>query len=1003
MMNKVIRVSIGFNSVVLGALVAANCLACGTGGSTITNLPTLGGTVLNVYGLNAAGQITGYSFIQNDTSSHAFLYTNGLPTDLGTLGGSTSIGYAINGSGQVAGQSDVPDYGQYHAFLYSQGSLQDLGTLGGSYSSAAAINNAGQVAGVSTLLGDSAQAAFLYANGSMTNLGTLGGNSSSANAINSAGAVAGASSTADFESHGFVYAGGTMTDIGTLGGGYSTAFAINDLGVVVGESYTTNYETHAIAYVGGVLTDLGTLGGTYSTATDINAAGQVIGQATTTNDVETHAFIFGGGTMTDLGSLGGGYSLPDAINGLGAVVGSSSTADNASHAFLYQNGQMVDLNSLLLANSGWVLSDAFFINDSGRIVGDGTYNNAGAWFIMDVVTGGGPPVADAGPDQTVECASQVTLDASHSSSPSNDPLTYEWSLNGNVLGNSVKLTGSLLLGTNIITLKVTDSCGASAQTNVIVYVVDTAAPTILGTPGPITVSADASGQATVPSVVGQVVASDACTAANQLVITQSPVAGTVVGTGQHPITVTAADTSSNQSTATVAFQVIDTTPPTIVSTPPPITVSADAQCQATVPNVVGQVVASDNCTAASQLVITQSPAAGTVVGSGQYSITVTVTDAAGNHSATTVAFQVNDTTAPTIGSTPAPITVSANASGQATVPSVVGQVVASDNCTAANQLVITQSPAAGTVVGIGQHPITVTVTDAAGNHATATVAFQVNDTTPPTIVSTPAPITVSANASGQATVPSVVGQVVASDNGTAANQLVITQSPAAGTVVGTGQHPITVTVTDAAGNHATASVAFQVNDTTPPTIVSTPAPITVSANAAGKATVPSVVGQVVASDNCTPPNQLVITQSPAAGTVVGLGQSSITVTVKDAAGNSATTAVSFRVVDTTPPVIQSVTATPNVLSPANGKPVAVTVAVSASDNCDPSPVSKITSVACNAPTAAGDIKITGNLTVSLVASKGPSATTKIYTITVSTTDASGNSSTATVTVTVPGK
>jgi len=53
--------------------------------------------------------------------------------------------------------------------------------------------------------------------------------------------------------------------------------------------------------------------------------------------------------------------------------------------------------------------------------------------------------------------------------------------------------------------------------------------------------------------------------------------------------------------------------------------------------------------------------------------------------------------------------------GQAPVPDVLSQIVVSDNCTPANLIVKSQTPTAGTRVGEGQHPIVVTVSDAAGN------------------------------------------------------------------------------------------------------------------------------------------------------------------------------------------------------------------------------------------------------------------------------------------------
>src|SRR6185436_8351183 len=124
---------------------------------------------------------------------------------------------------------------------------------------------------------------------------------------------------------------------------------------------------------------------------------------------------------------------------------------------------------------------------------------------------------------------------------------------------------------------------------------------------------------------------------------------------------------------------------------------------------------SDNCSAVSAITITQSPAAGTLVGLGTHSITVTATDAAGNSAECTTTFTVTDTTAPTIVC-PALPSASADANCQAAVPSVQASV--SDNCTAVGAITITQSPAAGTLVGLGTHSITVTATDAAGNEST---------------------------------------------------------------------------------------------------------------------------------------------------------------------------------------------------------------------------------------------------------------------------------------------
>jgi len=107
---------------------------------------------------------------------------------------------------------------------------------------------------------------------------------------------------------------------------------------------------------------------------------------------------------------------------------------------------------------------------------------------------------------------------------------------------------------------------------------------------------------------------------------------------------------------------------------------------------------------------------------GTTTITYTATDDAGNSSTATQTVTVIDNTAPTI-SAPAPASTTAGGTGHATIPNVVAGTTASDNC---GPVTVTQSPLAGTVVGVGTHTITITATDAAGNTSTATTTFTVN-------------------------------------------------------------------------------------------------------------------------------------------------------------------------------------------------------------------------------------------------------------------------------------
>jgi probable HAF family extracellular repeat protein len=162
-----------------------------------------------------------------------------------------------------------------------------------------------------------------------------------------------------------------ITDLGTLGGTKARAYDINSSGQIAGCAYIAgNSDRHAFLYSNGVMLDLGVVGGmTGSGATDINASGQMAGNLSA--GAVYHAMFYSGGVMYDLGTLGGTVCYGFGLNDNGQVVGQSTTGSAATHAFLYSGGTMVDLNTLLPAGSGWTLTAATDINNSGQIVGTG--------------------------------------------------------------------------------------------------------------------------------------------------------------------------------------------------------------------------------------------------------------------------------------------------------------------------------------------------------------------------------------------------------------------------------------------------------------------------------------------------------------------------------------------------------------------------------------------------------------------------------------------------------
>jgi hypothetical protein len=137
---------------------------------------------------------------------------------------------------------------------------------------------------------------------------------------------------------------------------------------------------------------------------------------------------------------------------------------------------------------------------------------------------------------------------------------------------------------------------------------------------------------------------------------------------------------------------------------------------------------------------------------------------------------------------------------------------------------------------------------------------------------------------------------------------------------------------------------------------------------------------------------------------LGLGSYGITLSVSD--GNAvATGMLTVTAVDTTPPVITNVSATPPALWPPNRQLVPVRIGYDATDNCD-LPACTLAVVSSDPVDGrrdgeTSDWKIGGPNEVFLRAERGGDGSGRSYSVTISCSDTSGNSSTATVPVIVP--
>jgi len=286
--------------------------------------------------------------------------------------GSGSEPSGLNNAGQVVGNRYLAD-GSALAEIWSQGSTSPLAPAWSGSSEAWGINDAGVAAGAVTWTatdGSTVTRAATFAAGAATLLAPPGTLSSWADGINNAGQIALSVQMADGSWRAQLYSPDSgYADLGTLGT-WADPHGLNQNGVVVGTSAVSEAEWHAFMYANGTIQDLGTPDAS-SGANAINSQGVVVGYANPApGDEFEHAVMFAGGQAIDLGTLGGLRSSAFDINDNGDILGWSFRADGSLGYFLYSNGAMVDLDTLL--DPGTHLTGATSINDDGQILASAT-------------------------------------------------------------------------------------------------------------------------------------------------------------------------------------------------------------------------------------------------------------------------------------------------------------------------------------------------------------------------------------------------------------------------------------------------------------------------------------------------------------------------------------------------------------------------------------------------------------------------------------------------------
>jgi len=504
----------------------------------------------------------------------------------------------------------------------------------------------------------------------------------------------------------------------------------------------------------------------------------------------------------------------------------------------------------------------------------------------------------------------------------------------------------------------TDEALNSITATQVITVLDNITPTFNGLPtASIVVSAPADAcQAEV--ALSQITATDNCgTDAVPVKYTIGGVeiaAGYKFNLGNSEVTVSATDVCGNLATATFTVTVEDQTPPVPSIADLPV---LKEECSLT---VTTKPTATDNCGSTLE-VTTTDPLEYT--SQGTYTITWTYTDAAGNSSNQTQTVEIKDVTDPTFATFPDNITVDAQAG-------VCGAEVSftlptfTDNCAGATlNRTDGSSLNTGDVFPVGTSTLTYQLTDAGGNLVTKSLVITVTDKQAPVI--TP-PVTISqANDAGKCGAQLTLTNPAAQDNCGIES---ITNDAADFFPVGTTT--VKWTVTDIHGNTSDVSQEVTITDTEEPKALAQN--LTIQLGSSGTATISAEQVNNNSSDNCGIKS---ISINKTEFSCQEVGTNTVTLTVTDIHGNTATAEATITVEDKTAPT-------------ALAKNMAVYLDASGNASVTPEQVDNGSSDACST------VQLALNKTNFTCNSVGTN------TVTLTVTDQAGNEATATAIVTV---
>ncbi len=504
------------------------------------------------------------------------------------------------------------------------------------------------------------------------------------------------------------------------------------------------------------------------------------------------------------------------------------------------------------------------------------------------------PILTCPPPATISCEDSVSPDFTGVAIAS-DNCTPVNLLQVDYTDNVTGLFGCNGTGVLYRTWKATDLCGNTTTCVQQIWIVDNTAPTISCPPNVEINCSDSSD----PSHTGFATGQDNCSPTVTITYSDIDMLTGCNSTGVILRTWSAKDACGNVKTCTQMITVVDHIPPVIIC---PHDTLIDCGFYNN-PDALGYPKGTDNCTPSDELVLAYHDDLSGLTGctnTGVILRTWSYTDACGNVGSCIQKITVADTTAPVIN---CPANVVINCSDN-TLPAANGKATASDYCTASLFINISYTDdltLAGQCNGSGKIYRTWKAVDQCGNFSTCVQTIEIVDHQAPEI-QCPASYAISCEADRS---PATQGYARAVDNCTAPADIKITFKDDLSNLTGcnhTGNLYRTWTATDACGNKTTCVQVLTIEDKKPPVVTAPPA-ITISCESSQD---PSVTGNIIMSDNCTPASGLTVVLTDDFTAVVGCNH---TGTIKrkwvvtDPCGNSTSVNQNIRIVDNTPPTI----------------------------------------------------------------------------------------------------